>query len=84
MKQIDWNERYVYLTFDADLKSNSKVRDALNQLATWLTLQGARVHIVFLPEIEEFPNTGLDDFIVARGADELEELIDEAEAARGS
>ena len=80
MKQIDWSERYVYLTFDADLKSNSKVRDALNQLSTWLTLQGARVHIVFLPEIEEYPNTGLDDFLVSQGPDDLEELVETAEA----
>lgn len=80
MKQINWEERYVYLTFDADLKTNSKVREALNQLSTWLTQQGARVHVVFLPEIEEYPNTGLDDFLVAQGPDELEELIDGAEA----
>lgn len=80
LKQINWEERYVYLTFDADLKTNSKVREALNQLSTWLTQQGARVHIVFLPEVEDYPNTGLDDFLVSRGPDELEELVDTAEA----
>jgi len=76
LKEIDWVNREVYLTFDSDLRTNIKVREALNALAKWMTQQGAIVYIAFLPELPEYPNTGLDDFLHLRGAEALEEIIE--------
>lgn len=76
LKEIVWDGREVYLTFDSDLKSNILVREALNQLAKWLTQRGAIVYIAFLPELDEFPNTGLDDFLNVKGAEALEDIIE--------
>lgn len=81
LKEIVWDGREVYLTFDSDLKTNNKVQQALNALATWLTNQGAVVYIAFLPELPGQPNTGLDDFLHAKNdnGDSLAEIFEEAE-----
>lgn len=75
-----WNKRKVYLVFDSDLVTNANVRLALNQLAQLLTKKGAIPHIIYLPELPNLKNAGLDDFIVAKGKKAFEDLVDMAEA----
>jgi hypothetical protein len=48
-------------------------------LAKELTKLGARVKIVYLPDVEDLEKTGLDDFLEHVGMEELIELLNEAE-----
>lgn len=73
---ITWNGRQVYVVFDSDAVQNSQVRAAERSLAACLTSKGATVRIVRLPAASDGSKQGLDDYLVACGADELRKLID--------
>jgi hypothetical protein len=63
--------------FDSDTATNDKVRSAQQMLAYHLrhTLLCAQVHVANLPGRPDGTNWGLDDFIVARGPEELLGLV---------
>lgn len=74
-----WEQRPVYICYDSDAVTNPMVMQAENALARALTNLGAEPHIVRLPMLEESPKVGLDDFIVLKGTEALEELLEQAE-----
>lgn len=67
MDEWCWQGRYVELAFDADASSKLQVRTALSALARELTGRGAIVRAVVLSALENMPNAGLDDYLVANG-----------------
>lgn len=80
LKRINWVRRTVYVCFDSDYLTNPMVCAALQGLADALIDEGAFVHVANLPVIEEGQKTGLDDLIVAEGADSLERVLQIAPA----
>jgi hypothetical protein len=82
LEAIDWRRRTTFVIFDSDFSTNAQVMVALNRLVARLTARGALARIVTLPALPGQRKTGLDDFLVARGADELHELIDDAREDR--
>lgn len=75
---VKWPRRKVYITYDSDAVTNIHVLHAETTLAKILTAKGALVYIVRLPTLGGARKTGLDDFLVARGAAEFKELLAEA------
>lgn len=76
---IDWEGVSAYIIYDSDARSNYQVMMAENALAGELLARGAKLFIVRLPVIEEGRKAGLDDFLVAKGADELFTLVEATE-----
>ncbi|DAB00413.1 TPA: hypothetical protein CPT96_05865 [Candidatus Gastranaerophilales bacterium HUM_10] len=73
----DFKDKVVILCYDNDMYHNVKVKQALYSLAGYLISEkGAKVKLIFLPKGEA---KGLDDFLVAYGADEFQKLLDKAE-----
>ena len=73
--KIKWLGRMVYIIFDSDLATNENVMQALCALARELETLGAAVSMLFLPDVIVGGKTGLDDYIVRRGAESLRELM---------
>lgn len=76
---FNWDGRPVYIVFDSDAVTNPMVMQAENAFAKALTTLGAEPHIVRLPMGEDGAKVGLDDYIVAKSVDELEELLSNSE-----
>lgn len=74
---VEWMGRSVCIVFDSDAAQNPKVAAARAALAAELKSRGALVRIADLPSNEDKKN-GLDDYLVARGAESLTALIAEA------
>ncbi len=74
LANLDWKDRRVNIVYDNDAVSNPMVVLAENRLAGELAALGASVYLVRLPEGNA---KGLDDFLVANGADEFQALIDD-------
>jgi hypothetical protein len=79
---IDWEGRHVYLCYDSDLTEKKDVRWAEWHLAETLKAKGATVQVVRLSAGPDGAKVGLDDFLVARGADAFAELLATAEAPK--
>jgi hypothetical protein len=78
---FEWEGRPVTLLFDSDLSTNQHVQQALYSLAKELSNLGAEVFIGFLPDVVEEGKTGLDDYLLSQGPEELAEtVLAEAEA----
>ena len=80
LTSIKWKERRVYIVYDSDAESNKTVRQAENQLQGELTDRGAHVSIVRLPAGPKDKRWGLDDYLLAQGAENLRALLDAAES----
>lgn len=78
LASVVWSRRNVFLVFDSDVRTNEQVATALARLSRELEQRGALVRTVYLPEVEGLGKTGLDDYLVAKGADAFEALLDEA------
>jgi hypothetical protein len=78
LQDVKWVRRTVYIIFDSDIADNPNVVAALNDLAQALHRQGAFPKILLLPQISDDADqkTGLDDFLVARPSEKLQELMD--------
>lgn len=76
LRDLEWSGALAYIVYDSDARSNYQVMAAENELARALIDLNAYVFIVRLPSLEEGVKTGLDDFLVARGADALQKLLD--------
>lgn len=70
--------REVFIAFDSDLAEKPEVDAARGKLYMELTRAGGQVYGVNLPNAEDGSKQGLDDFIVANGADALVDLINAA------
>ncbi len=72
----DWENKQIYLCYDSDMWRNPKVKSALYQLAAYLISEKkAIVKIILLPNGE---TKGLDDYLIAKGNESFQKLIDNA------
>lgn len=74
-----WEQRPVYIVYDSDAVTNPMVMQAENALAKALTNLGAEPHIVRLPMGDDDAKMGLDDYLVAHGAEALDDLLESSE-----
>lgn len=77
LEAVKWAKRTVYICFDNDYLSKPGVCQAINGLVEELQERGAFIRVISLPASEE--KVGLDDYLVAKGADALRERLAEAE-----
>lgn len=76
-----WRERAVTIVYDSDVATKPDVAAAIVQLMRVLTRRGALVSVALLPELSPGQKCGLDDYLVARGAERFEgEVLAEAKA----
>lgn len=80
LREIAWEGRNVYIIYDSDAISNPQVALAEQALCQALSELSAVPHIVRLPTLDGQMKTGLDDFLLAKSADELDELIGQCSA----
>ena len=80
-KDINFKHRKVYIVFDSDAVTNPQVAAAENALCRELIALGAEPYIVRLVQIDG-KKCGLDDFLIAKGAEEFKLLVEEAEPFR--
>jgi hypothetical protein len=76
----DWdyvalNGREVRIVFDSDVMTKPQVRQALERLIEHLQRKGAHVVAVYLP-MDGGARVGVDDYLLARTAEDLEALIE--------
>ena len=78
---IKWAGRKVYIAYDSDAIRNPRVVKAENKLAKALTVLGATVHILRLPDLPGVAKTGLDDYLIhpEGGIIKLHAMIEEAQ-----
>ncbi|WP_156670145.1 DUF3854 domain-containing protein, partial [Mycobacterium sp. E3305] len=74
----DWNDvalngRQVVIAYDGDVQRKEPVRVAMDALAKYLAIKGARVEYLHLPDTDD--KTGLDDFLVAHDVAEVWRLV---------
>ena len=79
LARIEWKDRTVYIVFDSDAVDNENVRINERLLGGVLKNHGAQVKVVRLPHDANGERIGVDDFLVANGADALHKLLNEAE-----
>jgi P4 family phage/plasmid primase-like protien len=75
LEAIVWQNRHVYIVFDSDLATNPNVQVAARRLCAELLRRGAVVYLVRIPPGDNGEKQGVDDFLKARGADALEQLL---------
>ena len=83
LRQLNWNDRKVYIAFDFDAKSKTvkRVNSAVRRLSDALSREGAEVLVVRLPSGEDGGKQGADDFLVAHGKEAFDKLLDDARPA---
>lgn len=82
LEAVAWERRDAVICYDSDAARNEHVCGALRRLADLLRDRGAKVRVLILPEGEEGKKVGLDDFLLARPADDLRYLLADVTAAR--
>ena len=75
LEAIKWVGRNVYIVFDSDYQTNPLVCMALKEFAEALVERGAFPYVATLPALPELKKTGLDDYLVAEGAEALERVL---------
>jgi hypothetical protein len=78
---IVWQDRRVTIVYDSDAADKDGVLWGEFHLASVLERLGARVDVVRLPAGADGKKNGLDDFLVAAGADAFRELLAKARPA---
>jgi hypothetical protein len=78
LEKFTWKDRNVHIVYDSDVATKPDVIRAQRSLAQELLSRGARIAIVGIPVAESGAKQGLDDYLVASGADALAELIENA------
>jgi hypothetical protein len=84
LAEIDWEFTTVYVVYDYDPKETTRrhVDVARRRLATLLKEAGAEeVYNVALPPATDGDKQGVDDFLVAHGAEAFHALVGEAQPA---
>jgi Domain of unknown function (DUF3854)/Family of unknown function (DUF5906) len=74
-EQIDFKERRAFIVFDDDAQRNPNVWRAQQEFGNYLFTLGAEVYVVKLPSLYKDKKTGVDDYLVAQGADAFLELV---------
>ena len=80
LAEFDWKGRGVTICYDSDASTNPQVAAESARLGRALRERGAIVGIATLPEVKPGEKTGLDDYIVALGAEAFKGVIDAAES----
>lgn len=73
--EIGIEGRSIYIVYDSDARHNTNVILAENRLANRLLDARAHPYIVRLPDGPDGAKQGLDDYLVASGADAFQELL---------
>jgi predicted P-loop ATPase len=76
--RVVWKNRRVTILFDADGESNPKVHEARRRLTTELESRGAEVFWFVWPKNALPELKGIDDFLAARGPEEVLVLLSKA------
>jgi hypothetical protein len=76
---FEWRDRKVVVAFDSDARTNTMVAAARNALCKELLALGAVAFIAEVPAAEDGRKQGLDDLVLAEGAEELKRILDAAE-----
>lgn len=79
LESVQWVGRKVVIAYDSDAAGKLSVTKALNKLAELLMEHGAKPHFIPMPDIDGLKKTGLDDYLVHEGPEELMKLIATAE-----
>jgi hypothetical protein len=77
--KIALNGREIRIVFDSDVSTKSTVALALQRLQIFLESRGAKVEVVFLPQDEDGPKVGLDDFLKDNTILDLDRFIHKVE-----
>ena len=78
LKETEWEGRDVTIVYDSDAATNPNVVRASNRLAEALVSLGAKPSIASLPGGPKGEKVGLDDFLEAKGAEALAEVLKDA------
>jgi predicted P-loop ATPase len=87
LEQFVWKNRHVVICYDSDAADNPNVVLAENALGYELLVRGARPFVARIPLLDENKGkhedpkkdkTGLDDFLLARGAEAFREVLEQA------
>lgn len=76
LAQADWSGKRVRLVYDSDIVPGHKAYDAFPRLAEQLYRLGAEeVRILTIPSLSKKEKTGLDEYLIAKGSQGLEDLL---------
>jgi len=76
LAQVDWSGKRIHLVYDSDLVPGHKAYDAFPRLAEQLYRLGAEeVRILTIPSLSKKEKTGLDEYLIAKGSQGLEDLL---------
>lgn len=77
LELVNWAQRYVYIIYDSDFRTNPHICQAINMLSEELMDRGAIPYYIGLPDVyeDELAKTGLDDFLVERSPADLRNLL---------
>lgn len=78
--RFEWGDRVVCIVYDSDIATKPDVVRAQRALAQELLSRGSRVEIVNIPPGQDGKKQGMDDFLVAQGADALKSLVEHGAA----
>lgn len=67
--RVTWEGRTAIVVFDSDAEVKPQVNLAEHALCLALRERGAKVHVIRLPDGPKGEKYGMDDFLVARGAE---------------
>jgi len=82
LRRLTWSGRRVYIVFDANVHTNSKVNAARRHLTVELTRLGAQVYWVNLPKPRQGTLiNGVDDLLAAWGPERVMDLFHQSESA---
>lgn len=80
LAEFAWEGREVYICFDSDAADNPKVTAAEARLVEELqTKRGARCRLMRIPPGSDGAKVGIDDYLVAHGADAVLRLVADAQ-----
>lgn len=74
LDRVSWDGRTAIVVFDSDAEVKPQVSLAEHALCLALRERGAKVHVIRLPDGPKGEKYGLDDFLVAKGADAFRAL----------
>jgi len=76
LAQVDWSGKRIRLLYDSDIVPGHKAYDAFPRLAEQLYRLGAEeVRILTIPSLSKKEKTGLDEYLIAKGSQGLEDLL---------
>lgn len=78
LQAVKWAQRTVFVCFDSDYLTKPAVCSAINGLMEELQERGAYIRLLALPPSDD-KKVGLDDYLLEHTAEQLKDLLTEAE-----